>query len=85
MVHFPVQAGTAKQRRVLTLCWPLLRPTSAGVAEKEVFGKSSLITTPISGLMTHERGVRSGSANPEARVERMEMAAMRVNFMVDSR
>ena len=74
-----------KQRRVLTLCLPLLRETSAGEARKEVFGKSSLITAQISGRMTTERGVRSGSAKPEARVERMEMAAMRVNFIVGRR
>ena len=85
IVHFPVQGGTANPRRVLTLCWPLLRETLAGVAGKEVFGKSSLITAPISGWMTSERGVRSGNAKPEMRVERIEMMAMRVNFIVDSR
>ena len=85
MVHFPVQAGTAKQRRVLTVCLPLLRETSAGVAGKEVVGKSSLITTPISGRMTTARVVRSGSAKPEARMERTEKMTMRVNFMVGRR
>ena len=85
MVHFPVQAGTKKQRRVLTVCLPLLRETSAGVAGKGVVGKSSLITTQISGWMISERGVRSGNAKPETRVERMEMAAMRVNFIVGRR
>jgi len=85
MVHFPLQGGTTKPRRVLTLCLPLLRETSGGVVGKESFGESSLITTQISGWMTSERRVRSGSAKPEARVERMEMMAMRVNFMVGRR
>jgi len=35
--------------------------------------------------MISERGVRSGNAKPEARVERIEMMAMRVNFMVGMR
>ena len=49
---------------------------------KEVVGKSALIATVISGWMTVERGVRSGSAKPEAKVERKETAATRVSFMV---
>jgi len=52
---------------------------------KGVFGKSSLITTAISGRMTVARGVRSGSAKPKAKVERMETAAMRANLMVGKR
>ena len=52
---------------------------------KGVFGKSSLITMQISGWMTAARVVRCGSAKPEARVERMEMMAMRVNFIVGMR
>ena len=84
-LHFPVQAGTLNPRRVLTLWAPFLRETSAMVVGKGVLGKSSLITAAISGRMTVARGVRSGSAKPEAKVERMEMAAVRVNFMVGKR
>ena len=85
MVHCPVQGGTTKPRRALTVRLPLPRETSAGVAGKEVLGESSSIMTQISGWMTSERGVRSGSAKPEARVERIEVMAMRVNFMVGRR
>jgi len=81
----PVQAGTANPRRVLTSWAPFLRETSAMLVGKGVLGESSLITTAISGRMTVARGVRSGSAKPEAKVERMEMAAMRINFMVGRR
>ena len=52
---------------------------------REVFEESSLITTQISGWMISERRVRSGSAKPEARVERIEMMAMRVNFIAGRR
>ena len=55
------------------------------VGGKGVFGKSSLITMAISGRMTVERRVRSGSAKPDARVERMETAAMRINFIIGRR
>ena len=86
MVHCPVQAGTTKQRRVLTLCLPLLRETSGVVVVgKEVFGRSSLITTHFSGWTTSERGVRSGNVRPEAPVKRIEMAAKRVSFIVGKR
>jgi len=84
-LHCPVQAGTANPRRVLTLWAPLLRETSAMLVGKGFLGESSLITAAISGRMTVARGVRSGSAKPEAKVERMEIAAMRVNFMVGKR
>ena len=53
------------------------------VGGKAVSGESCLITMPIAGWMTVERGVRSGSAKPEAKVERTETAATRVSFMVD--
>jgi len=55
------------------------------VVGNDVVGKSSLITTAIEGRITVERGVRSGSAKPEAKVERTETAAMRVSFMVGRR
>ena len=83
-VHDPLQGEIVNARRVLMLCWPLVRPTSAVVVGKEVPGKSSLITKAL-GRMTVERGARFGSAKPDTRVERTETAAMRVNFMVDSR
>ena len=38
-----------------------------------------------SGRMTVARGVRSGSAKPDARVERMETAAIRINFIIGRR
>jgi len=85
MVHVPVQGGTTYPRRVLTSCLWSRRETSAGVAGKEVVALSSLITTPIAGRMTVPRRVRSGSAKPEAKVERTETAAIRVSFMVDRR
>jgi len=46
---------------------------------------ASLTKTLNSGRMTVARGVRSGSAKPEAKVERAEIAAMRVSFMVGRR
>ena len=85
IVHCPLQEGTTKPRRVVTVFLPLPREASAGGSGKEVLGESSLITTQVSGWMTTERRVRPGSAKPEAIVERMEMAAMRVNFIVGRR
>jgi len=52
---------------------------------KGVFGKSSLTTMASSGRMTVARRVRSGSVNPDARVERIETAAMRINFIIGRR
>ena len=49
---------------------------------KGVPTKSFLITIPISGWMTNSRVV---STKPEARAERIEMVAMRVNFIVGRR
>jgi len=45
----------------------------------------SLTTTPISGRMIVPRRIRLGGANPEARAERTEIAAMRVSFIVGRR
>lgn len=82
-VHVPEQAGIENPRRVLTVCFPPLRDTSTTLdGGKAVSGESSLITIPMKGRMTLARGVRSGSAKPEAKVERTETAAMRVSFMV---
>jgi len=55
------------------------------VAGNAVSGESCLIKMAIAGWMTVERGVRSGSAKPEAKVERTETAATRVSFMVGRR
>jgi len=49
---------------------------------KEVSGNLDLTTTAIDGRITVARGDRSGSAKPEAKVERMEAAVMRANFMI---
>lgn len=48
-------------------------------------GESSLITIAIDGRTVIARGVRSGNAKPEAKVERTETAAMRVSFMIGRR
>jgi len=50
-----------------------------------VSGESSLTAMASSGRMAVARGVRSGSAKPDARVERMEAAAMRTNFIIGRR
>jgi len=55
------------------------------VGGEAVSGKSSLTTMASSGRMTVARGVRSGSAKPDARVERMETAAIRINFIIGRR
>ena len=84
MVHIPVQAGTTKQRKALTVP-PFPRETSTMSGGKGIIGPGSSLTKTLnSGRMTVARGVRSGSAKPEAKVER-EIAAMRVSFMVGRR
>jgi len=55
------------------------------VGGKAVSGESSLTTMASSGRMAVARGVRSGSAKPDARVERMETAASRINFIIGGR
>jgi len=82
MVHHPAQGGGMKPRRVRTVCSPFVRETSAIVVGKFWSGKSCLSRMAIAGRMTVARGVRSDSAKPDARVERMETAAMRINFII---
>ena len=85
-MHVPVHAGTTNPRRDRKLLAPLVRETStASIGGQTSSGNFSVIMMPIAGWMTVERGVRSGSAKPEAKVERTETAAMRVNFMVGRR
>jgi len=55
------------------------------VGGKAVSGESSLTTMASSGRMAVARGVRSGSAKPDARVERMETAASRINLIIGGR
>jgi len=50
-----------------------------------VFGRSSLTTMAVAGRITLPGRVKSSIAKPEARVEKMEMAAMRVNFIIGRR
>jgi len=52
------------------------------VGGKGGFGRSLLNKKALAGRMTVPRRVRSWSAKPEARVERMETAAMRINFII---
>jgi len=53
---------------------------------KGIIGPGSSLTKTLNfGRMTVVRGVRSGSAKPETKVERVEIAAMRVSFMVGRR
>ena len=52
---------------------------------KGVLGQSSLITIAIVGRIWAPRGVRSCCAKTEAKAERIEMAAMTINFTVGRR
>jgi len=83
MVQLPLQAGRTKQRRVLTTRAPFVMETSAMlVGGKGGVGKSCLNKKALVGQMIVERRVRSCSAKPDAKVERMETAAMRINFII---
>jgi len=82
MVHVPMQAGIMKQRMATAVGAPVLQETPT--MSDGLVGRRSLHTTfPNDGRITPPRRDRSSSVKPEARVERMEMIAMGVNFMVE--
>jgi len=61
---------------------PFLRETSTMLVRgKRVSRNSDLTTIAIDGRITVARRNRPGCTKPEAKVERMETAAMRVYFM----